>query len=116
MDKNTKEANSQVFYKLPVWAETCVAWLGERSEYSQRRLQGAMKDRIRYSLIYVGVLAALFAVYFTSKVFEDEMTSQLKASLQEKSHLVEVAYESLLPSQDSLGGITKAQLLLLFQF
>lgn len=53
-----------------------------------------MKDRIRYSLIYVGVLAALFAVYFTSKVFEDEMTTQLKASLQEKSHLVEVAYES----------------------
>lgn len=70
-----------------------------------------MKDRIRYSLIYVGVLAALFAVYFTSKVFEDEMTSQLKASLQEKSHLVEVAYESLLPLQDSLGGISKAQLL-----
>ena len=51
-----------------------------------------MKDRIRYSLIYMGVIAALFAVYFTTQVFEGEMAEQLKIHLREKLQLIEVAY------------------------
>ena len=51
-----------------------------------------MKDRIRYSLIYMGVLAALFAVWFTSQVFEGEMAEQLKIHLREKLSLIETAY------------------------
>lgn len=51
-----------------------------------------MKDRIRYSLIYMGVLAALFAVIFTTRVFEGEMAEQLKGHLREKLRLVEIAY------------------------
>ena len=51
-----------------------------------------MKDRIRYSLIYMGVLAALFAVYFTMQVFEGEMTDQLKVNLRENLRLIESAY------------------------
>lgn len=51
-----------------------------------------MKNSLRFSLIYVGVLAALFAVYFTSRVFEKEMTEQLKGDLRETAHLVSVAY------------------------
>ncbi len=60
-----------------------------------------MKDRIRYSLIYMGVLAALFAVYFTTQVFEGEMAEQLKLHLREKLHLVESAYvnDSLAPEK-----------------
>jgi len=54
-----------------------------------------MKNSIRFSLIYVGVLAALFAVYFTSRVFEKEMTEQLKRDLRETVHLVSVAYNHL---------------------
>lgn len=41
-----------------------------------------MKDRIRYSLIYMGVIAALCAVYFTMQVFEGEMAGQLKSQLR----------------------------------
>lgn len=51
-----------------------------------------MKDRIRYSLIYMGVLAALFAVYFTMQVFEGEMADQLKVNLRENLRLIEAAY------------------------
>ncbi len=51
-----------------------------------------MKDRIRYSLIYMGVLAALFAVIFTTRVFEGEMAEQLRGHLREKLRLVEIAY------------------------
>ena len=51
-----------------------------------------MKDRIRYSLIYMGVIAAFFAVYFTTQVFEGEMAEQLKIHLREKLQLIEVAY------------------------
>jgi two-component system phosphate regulon sensor histidine kinase PhoR len=51
-----------------------------------------MKDRIRYSLIYMGVLAALFAVYFTMQVFEGEMADQLKSQLRENLRLIEIAY------------------------
>jgi len=51
-----------------------------------------MKDRIRYSLIYMGVLAALFAVYFTVRVFEGEMAEQLKSQLRENLSLIETAY------------------------
>ena len=58
-----------------------------------------MKDRIRYSLIYMGVLAALFAVLFTTQVFEGEMAEQLKIHLREKLSLIETAYVS-----DSLSG------------
>ncbi|MBP5247223.1 MAG: histidine kinase [Fibrobacter sp.] len=65
-----------------------------------------MKNTLRLCLIYVGVLAALFAVYFTSRVFEKEMTEQLKRDLRETAHLVSLAYEkaeSLTPfSSDSL--------------
>jgi len=53
-----------------------------------------MKNNIRFSLIYVGVLAALFAVYFTAQVFEKEMTEQLKNDLREAAQLIEVAYET----------------------
>ena len=51
-----------------------------------------MKDRLRYSLIYMGVIAALFAVFFTVRVFEGEMTDQLKSQLRENLRLIEVAY------------------------
>jgi len=57
-----------------------------------------MKDRIRYSLIYMGVLAALFAVIFTTQVFEGEMTNQFKSHLREQLRLIETAYVN-----DSLG-------------
>ena len=50
-----------------------------------------MKNSLRFSLIYVGVLAALFAVYFTSQVFEKEMTEQLKGDLRETAHIVALA-------------------------
>ena len=51
-----------------------------------------MKGRIRYSLIYMGVVAALFAVYFTMRVFEGEMAGQLKSQLRENLRLIETAY------------------------
>ena len=51
-----------------------------------------MKGRIRYSLIYMGVIAALCAVYFTMRVFEGEMTDQLKSQLRENLRLIETAY------------------------
>lgn len=51
-----------------------------------------MKDRIRYSLIYMGVIAALLAVFFTVRVFEDEMAEQLKVNLRENLRLIETAY------------------------
>ena len=51
-----------------------------------------MKGRIRYSLIYMGVVAALFAVYFTMRVFEGEMAGQLKSQLRENLRLIEMAY------------------------
>lgn len=51
-----------------------------------------MKDRIRYSLIYMGVIAALLAVYFTMRVFEGEMADQLKSQLRENLRLIETAY------------------------
>lgn len=51
-----------------------------------------MKDRIRYSLIYMGVIAALCAVYFTMRVFEGEMADQLKSQLRESLRLIETAY------------------------
>ena len=51
-----------------------------------------MKGRIRYSLIYMGVIAALCAVYFTMRVFEGEMASQLKSQLRENLRLIETAY------------------------
>ena len=51
-----------------------------------------MKGRIRYSLIYMGVIAALCAVYFTMRVFEGEMADQLKSQLRENLRLIEIAY------------------------
>ncbi|MBP5439364.1 MAG: histidine kinase [Fibrobacter sp.] len=59
-----------------------------------------MKNSIRFSLIYVGVLAALFAVYFTAQVFENEMSEQLKRDLRETAHLIEVSYGKM----DSTDG------------
>lgn len=53
-----------------------------------------MKDRIRYSVICIGVVAALFAVFFTTRVFEGEMADQLKSHLRENLRLVETAYVS----------------------
>lgn len=58
-----------------------------------------MKDRIRYSLMYMGVIAALFAVYFTMRVFEGEMADQLKSQLRENLRLIETAYVA-----DTLGN------------
>ena len=58
-----------------------------------------MKDRIRYSLMYMGVIAALFAVFFTMRVFEGEMTDQLKSQLRENLRLIETAYVA-----DTLGN------------
>lgn len=58
-----------------------------------------MKDRIRYSLIYMGVIAALFAVFFTTRVFEGEMAEQLKGHLRENLRLIETSYMG-----ESLGG------------
>ena len=58
-----------------------------------------MKDRIRYSLIYMGVIAALFAVFFTTRVFEGEMAEQLKGHLRENLRLIETSYKG-----ESLGG------------
>lgn len=58
-----------------------------------------MKDRIRYSLIYMGVIAALFAVFFTMRVFEGEMTDQVKSQLRENLRLIETAYIA-----DTLGS------------
>ena len=40
----------------------------------------------------MGVLAALFAVWFTTQVFEGEMAEQLKIHLREKLSLIETAY------------------------
>ena len=51
-----------------------------------------MKNRLRYSLIYMGVIAALCAVYFTMRVFEGEMADQLKSQLRESLRLIETAY------------------------
>lgn len=64
-----------------------------------------MKDRIRYSLIYMGVLAALFAVFFTMQVFEGEMADQLKVNLRENLRLIEAAYvnESLDSTPEKLS-------------
>lgn len=62
-----------------------------------------MKNRIRLSLIYVGVLAALFAVYFTSQVFEGEMTEQLRSHLREESRLIEQAYGMVADSAGAPG-------------
>lgn len=64
-----------------------------------------MKDRIRYSLIYMGVLAALFAVYFTMQVFEGEMADQLKVNLRENLRLIDAAYvnESLDSTPEKLS-------------
>ena len=58
-----------------------------------------MKDRIRYSLIYMGVIAALLAVFFTVRVFEGEMAEQLKGLLRENLRLIETSY-----ANESLGG------------
>ena len=42
----------------------------------------------------MGVLAALFAVIFTTQVFEGEMTNQFKSHLREQLRLIETAYVS----------------------
>jgi len=51
-----------------------------------------MQSRIRMSLIYVGVLAAIFAVYFSAKVFEETLIEELQDSLCQDAHLIETAY------------------------
>jgi two-component system phosphate regulon sensor histidine kinase PhoR len=40
----------------------------------------------------MGVIAALLAVFFTVRVFEDEMAEQLKVNLRENLRLIETAY------------------------
>lgn len=71
-----------------------------------------MKDRIRYSLIYMGVLAALFAVYFTTQVFEGEMADQLKIHLREKLRLIESAYvnDTLVATPQKLAQFASKEL------
>ena len=58
-----------------------------------------MKNSIRFSLIYVGVLAALFAVYFTARVFENEMSEQQKRDLRETASLIKNFYGQI-PSEN----------------
>lgn len=65
-----------------------------------------MKNSIRFSLIYVGVLAALFAVYFTAQVFENEMSEQLKRDLRETANLVEVAYGKMDSSDGPVASLS----------
>ena len=71
-----------------------------------------MKDRIRSSLIYMGVLAALFAVVFTMQVFEGEMAEQLKSQLRENLSLIETAYinESLDATPQKLANFASKDL------
>ena len=71
-----------------------------------------MKDRIRYSLIYMGVLAALFAVIFTTRVFEGEMTNQFKGHLREQLRLIETAYinDSLASTPQKLAQFASKEL------
>ena len=71
-----------------------------------------MKDRIRYSLIYMGVLAALFAVIFTTRVFEGEMTNQFKGHLREQLRLIENAYvnDSLASTPQKLAQFASKEL------
>ena len=58
-----------------------------------------MKNSLRFSLIYVGVLAALFAVYFTARVFENEMSEQQKRDLRETASLIKNFYGQI-PSEN----------------
>ena len=71
-----------------------------------------MKDRIRYSLIYMGVLVALFAVIFTTRVFEGEMTNQFKGHLREQFRLIETAYvnDSLASTPQKLAQFASKEL------
>lgn len=73
--------------------------LGEKKMISSRlfetwaiRRNFKMQVRIRMSLIYVGVLATIFAVYFSVQVFEETMEEQLQNSLRQNAHLIEAAY------------------------
>lgn len=54
-----------------------------------------MKGRIRLSLCYVGILAALFSAYFTAKVLEESMVEQLQSALRQRTNLIEAAYVKL---------------------
>ena len=54
-----------------------------------------MKERIRISLCFIGILSAIFAVYFTARVFERGMDEQLRLALRESSRLVESSYKKL---------------------
>ena len=58
-----------------------------------------MKNSLCFSLIYVGVLAALFAVYFTARVFENEMSEQQKRDLRETASLIKNFYGQI-PSEN----------------
>ncbi|MCF0224103.1 MAG: histidine kinase [Fibrobacter sp.] len=54
-----------------------------------------MKERIRISLCFIGILSAIFAVYFTAMVFERGMDEQLRQALRESAHLIESSYQKL---------------------
>lgn len=52
-----------------------------------------MQARISLSLCYVGILAAIFAMYFSAKVFEEVLSEEVKGSLRQEAHLIEAAYK-----------------------
>ncbi|SHK81787.1 ATP-binding protein [Fibrobacter sp. UWEL] len=52
-----------------------------------------MQARISLSLCYVGILATIFAVYFSTKVFEETLVSEMHSALRQDSHLIEAAYD-----------------------
>ncbi len=59
-----------------------------------------MKSRIQLSLCYVGILAAIFASYFTAHVFKESLVKQLQDSLRQSANLVATAYSRLDSVQD----------------
>lgn len=52
-----------------------------------------MQARISLSLCYVGILATIFAVYFSTKVFEETLVNEMHSALRQDSHLIESAYD-----------------------
>ena len=69
------------------------------TDRAKRGVQSSMKNSLCFSLIYVGVLVALFAVYFTARVFENEMSEQQKRDLRETASLIKNFYGQI-PSEN----------------
>lgn len=54
-----------------------------------------MQSRIRLSLCYVGILATVFAVYFSAKAFEESLVELLQNSLRQDALLMESVYQKI---------------------